>query len=162
VDYEAQAAIELEGCAEREQGDMSREDYVLELWDVAKSRRPHVISTIRMWKALLNDLRCGEDLSCVAARFHAGVANGFVNAAAVARIETGINHVALSGGCLHNRRLARLLREELEIEGFEVYQHLNVSPGDGGLSYGQAVVAAARLRIAAEAARNTERSCKSG
>jgi len=51
----------------------------------------------------------------------------------------------LSGGCLHNRRLARLLRTGLEGEGFEVFQHRRVSPGDGGLSYGQAVVATSVL-----------------
>jgi hydrogenase maturation protein HypF len=46
---------------------------------------------------------------------------------------------------MHNRRLARLLRVGLEAEGFEVYRHTQVSPGDGGLSYGQAVVGAAML-----------------
>jgi len=70
---------------------------------------------------------------------------GFINAAANARIKTSINVVALSGGCMANRRLARLLRAGLEEEGFTVLQHRNVSPGDGGLSYGQAVVGAAML-----------------
>ena len=46
---------------------------------------------------------------------------------------------------MHNRRLARLLRSGLEEEGFHVFQHRRVSPGDGGLSYGQAAVAAAML-----------------
>jgi hydrogenase maturation protein HypF len=46
---------------------------------------------------------------------------------------------------MHNRRLARLLREDLEAKEFEVFQHRRISPGDGGLSYGQAVVAAATL-----------------
>jgi hydrogenase maturation protein HypF len=46
---------------------------------------------------------------------------------------------------MHNRRLARLLREGLEEEGFEVFQHRSVSPGDGGLSYGQVAAAAAML-----------------
>ncbi len=51
----------------------------------------------------------------------------------------------MSGGCMHNRRLSRLLRAGLEEEGFKVFQHRKVSPGDGGLSYGQAAVAAAIL-----------------
>jgi hydrogenase maturation factor HypF (carbamoyltransferase family) len=38
------------------------------------------------------------------------------------------------------------LRTGLEEEGFTVYTHRQVSPGDGGLSYGQAVIAAATLR----------------
>jgi hydrogenase maturation protein HypF len=47
---------------------------------------------------------------------------------------------------MHNRRLSRLLRSGLEEEGFTVYSHRQVSPGDGGLSYGQAAVAAAILQ----------------
>jgi hydrogenase maturation protein HypF len=47
---------------------------------------------------------------------------------------------------MHNRRLARLLRRKLEAEGFEVFQHVQVSPGDGGLSYGQIAVAMAMLK----------------
>jgi hydrogenase maturation protein HypF len=147
VDYEAQAAIELEGCAVLEDDDAGRSEYALELWDGGEPGGPNVIRTDRMWKALLSDLRCGEDPSRIAARFHAGLAEGFINAAANARIESGINCIALSGGCMHNRRLARLLRAGLEEEGFQVFQQRNVSPGDGGLSYGQAVVAAARLGL---------------
>ncbi len=145
VDYEAQAAIELEGCAVDEEDDAGRREYTLESSEGAEPNGPHVMRTDRMWKTLLSDLRCGEDPSRVAARFHAGVAEVFINAAANARIETGINCVALSGGCMHNRRLARLLRSGLEEEGFQVFQHRKVSPGDGGLSYGQAVVAASIL-----------------
>jgi hydrogenase maturation protein HypF len=96
-----------------------------------------------MWKAVLEDLWRGVPARRISARFHAGIAEGFINAAGNARIETGINTIALSGGCMHNRRLALLLREGLEAEGFEVFQHRSVSPGDGGLSYGQIAVAAA-------------------
>ncbi len=74
-----------------------------------------------------------------------------LRAAILAREATGIGQVALSGGCMHNRRLRRLLRAGLEAEGFQVFQHIQVSPGDGGLSYGQAVVAAAILKNEASA-----------
>jgi hydrogenase maturation protein HypF len=145
VDYEAQAAIELEGIADGEGDDAGRSEYALELSEGEDPDGPNVIRTDRMWKTLLTDLRCGEEASRIAARFHAGVAEGFINAAASARIERGINCVVLTGGCMHNRRLARLLRRGLEEEGFLVYQHRKTSPGDGGLSYGQAVVGATIL-----------------
>ena len=145
VDYEAQAAIELEGCAVDEDDGKGRKEYAPELREGEEHGGPHVLRTNHMWEALLGDLRCGEDPRRIAARFHAGVAEGMMNATASARIETGINRVALSGGCMHNRRLARLLRAVLEEEGFQVFQHSKVSPGDGGLSYGQAAIAAAIL-----------------
>jgi hydrogenase maturation protein HypF len=94
----------------------------------------------------MEDLREGVSKARIAARFHAGVAEAFVKAAVMARTATGLRQVVLSGGCLHNRRLARLLRTKLEAEGFRVFQHVQASPGDGGLSYGQVVVAAAMLR----------------
>jgi hydrogenase maturation protein HypF len=146
MDYEAQAAIELEGIAVSERDRFEQGDYVPELHEADEgSACEAVIRTGKMWKAVLADLWRGVPASHISARFHAGVAEGFINAAANARIDTSINVVALSGGCLHNRRLARLLRTGLEEEGFQVLQHRNVSPGDGGLSYGQTVVAVARL-----------------
>jgi hydrogenase maturation protein HypF len=147
VDYEAQAAIELEGIAVDEPDRFEQGDYVPELHEAeAGSGSVAVIRTGKMWKAVLEDLWRGVPARRIAARFHAGIAEGFLNAAGNARIETDINTVALSGGCMANRRLARLLRAGLEEEGFQVFQHRNVSPGDGGLSYGQAVVGAAMLR----------------
>jgi hydrogenase maturation protein HypF len=144
VDYEAQAAIELEGIAVNERDE--EPGYAMEMvggdW---AAREPLRIGAGPLWRELLNDLRAGVSQPRIAARFHAGVAGGFVQTALRARAATGIGQVAMSGGCLHNRRLARLLRAELQAAGFEVFQHVRVSPGDGGLSYGQAVVAAAML-----------------
>ena len=144
VDYEAQAAIELEGIAVDEPDD--EPGYAMEIlagdWT---ARLPGKISAGRLWRDLLTDLRGGVSKVRISARFHAGVADGFVRAAVMARAATGLRQVVLSGGCMHNRRLARLLRAKLVAEGFEVFQHARVSPGDGGLSYGQAVVATATL-----------------
>ena len=161
VDYEAQAAIELEGLAASEPFAEPKDaepkvseptaldpaGYPVEFlggdWN---AREPVRISVVPLWRDLWRDLRSGVPKPRIAARFHAGVTSAFVRAAILARAVTGIQQVALSGGCLHNRRLARLLRAQLESEGFQVFQHVSISPGDGGLSYGQAVVAAAMLR----------------
>jgi hydrogenase maturation protein HypF len=146
VDYEAQAAIELEGIAVDEPDRYEQGNYVPELHEAEEgSDSVAVIRTGKMWKAVLDDLWRGVPARRIGARFHAGIAEGFINAAANARIETDINTIAMSGGCMHNRRLARLLRSGLEEEGFEAFMHRQVSPGDGGLSYGQATVAAAML-----------------
>jgi hydrogenase maturation protein HypF len=144
VDYEAQAAIELEGVAVDEPDDSGGYPIALDggNWE---NREPLRMNVAPLWGALLRDLRNGVSKARMAARFHAGVANAFVRAASAARAATGISTAALSGGVMHNRRLARLLRAGLEAEGFQVYQHRRVSPGDGGLSYGQAAVAAARM-----------------
>ena len=148
VDYEAQAAMELEGIAVDELDRIEQGGYWPELHSAAvETGSVAVIKTGKMWKAVLEDLWRGVPARWISARFHAGVVEGFINAAGIARIETSINVVALSGGCMHNRRLSRLLRAGLEEEGFEVYQHRNVSPGDGGLSYGQVVVGAASLAM---------------
>ncbi|HTM16002.1 MAG TPA: carbamoyltransferase HypF [Terracidiphilus sp.] len=146
VDYDAQAAIELEGIAIGESDMLRRSEYVPELAgsDPAQGG-PRVLGIARLWRALVDDLGRSTPPASIAANFHMGIAMGFIASAISAREATSITHVVLSGGCMHNRRLARLLRSGLEKEGFEVFQHRQVSPGDGGLSYGQAAVAAAIL-----------------
>jgi hydrogenase maturation protein HypF len=147
VDYEAQAAIELEGLAVDEPDGFDSGyafDWLAGNWN---TRQPTRISASPLWRELLEDLRAGVAKPRIAARFHAGTARAFVRAAALAHEATGIRQVVLSGGCMHNRRLVRLLRAGLEALGFEVFQNMQVSAGDGGLSYGQAAVAAAMLAI---------------
>jgi len=148
VDYEAQAAIELEGVAVNEpDADMAAPPYKVELSEGDWSRRESaIIRTAPLWRGVMKDVHNGVHRASIAARFHHWVARAFVHAAVNARAATGIEQIALSGGCFHNRRLARLLRTGLEQEGFRVFFHRSVSPGDGGLSYGQVAVVAAVLR----------------
>jgi len=143
VDYEAQAAIELEGMAISQDDRLRDREFVPELWPEGDGV---VLKTQNLWRTVVEHLQQGRSKAQTAAEFHAGIAEGWIETAANARDKLGINAVTLSGGCMHNRRLARLLRMGLEKRGFRVYQHRKVSPGDGGLSYGQAVVGAATLR----------------
>jgi hydrogenase maturation protein HypF len=145
VDYEAQAAIELEGIAVDESDRIRSQDYVPQLHECSRLDAGPALQLDALWHAIVKDLRSGMPATQIAAQFHAGISEAFIAVAGHARSVTGINQVALSGGCMHNRRLARLLRSGLEGEGFQVFRHRQVSPGDGGLSYGQAVVAASIL-----------------
>jgi len=52
----------------------------------------------------------------------------------------------LPGGSFQNLRLLESARRRLDELGFRVLSHRLVPPNDGGISYGQAAVAAARLR----------------
>lgn len=140
VDYEAQAAIELEGLAVDEPDGEDAYEVA-----VSAEESPMRIGIAPLWRAIIRDLDSGVDKAKIAARFHAGVADAFIRVACIARERTGLGLVVVSGGAMHNRRLVRLLRAGLEARGFRILKHRNVSPGDGGLSYGQAAVAAAVL-----------------
>ncbi len=140
VDYEAQAAIELEGLAV-DIGDLPVDGaYPITL----VPGDPWQLDPATMWLRLLEDKRSGVNPAIMAVRFHAGVAAAYSLLAERARTKTGIAQVCLSGGVFHNALLHRMLHRLLVDQGFQVFAHRNVSPGDGGLSYGQAVVAAAR------------------
>ncbi|MDW8339545.1 MAG: carbamoyltransferase HypF [Thermoleophilia bacterium] len=135
VTYEGQAAIELEHLA----GDISADPYPCRLVG-------SVIVGSDLVAAAHDDLVAGRERAEIAAAFHEGVAAVFAAACALAG---GPQTVVLSGGCFQNLRLLGALRDRLEAEGFRVLSHRLVPPNDGGVSYGQAVVAAARLAVCA-------------
>ena len=131
ITYEGQAAIELEQLA----GEIAAEPY-------ACRRAGGVIRGADLVAAAHDDLDAGRPADQIAAAVHEGLAAAFVAACAEAG---GARTVVLSGGCMQNVRLAAALRRGLEAEGFSVLTHRRVPPNDGGISYGQASVAAARM-----------------
>ncbi len=135
VNYEAQAAVELEALAEgRETAYYS--------FDIEGD----VISARTLWQQLVADLRAGESPAVMAARFHGGVAQMTVEVCRRLRQATGSHEVALSGGVWQNMLLLALTVGLLQGEGFRVYLHRQVPANDGGLALGQAAVAWTRLR----------------
>jgi hydrogenase maturation protein HypF len=60
------------------------------------------------------------------------------------RDETGLSRVCLSGGTFNNVYLCKGLESQLCGKGFEVFTQNEVPAGDGGLSLGQALIAAHR------------------
>jgi hydrogenase maturation protein HypF len=138
VNYEGQAAIELEQRADsRERG-----TYPILLGDGS----PFTIRGADLVAAVVADLRAGAGVPAIAARFHNAVAGLVVAGAVRLRETTGLTTVALSGGVFQNLLLLERAVGGLEAAGFAVLVHHRVPPNDGGISLGQAAVAAARHR----------------
>jgi hydrogenase maturation protein HypF len=155
VNYEAQAAIELE-MAMASSVFESPEIEALDVQSTAHNMaypmtlvpdgENWIISTHRLFEALLDDVGRNVPMGMISRRFHNGLVQGFVELAILLRNKTTLNRVCLSGGTFHNVYLAQRLEARLSEAAFEVFTQKEVPCGDGGLSLGQAVVAAARFR----------------
>jgi hydrogenase maturation protein HypF len=96
-------------------------------------------------REVLSDLGRGVDRALVAARFHNAVAAATGCACMALAGERGVGTVVLGGGCFQNRRLLEAVADPLQRAGLRVLVPERLPPNDGGISYGQAAVAAARL-----------------
>ncbi|HEX2911856.1 MAG TPA: carbamoyltransferase HypF [Chloroflexia bacterium] len=135
--YEAQAAIELETILQPT--DFTYPYNLIE-------GQPAVLDVGPLIRAIVQDLREETPLSLIAGRFHSSVAAMLAQVCAMACDQTGIRQVALSGGVFQNRFLLEQLHGRLQERKLEVYLNRLVPPNDGGLSLGQAAIAAARLK----------------
>jgi hydrogenase maturation protein HypF len=140
INYEGQAAIELEQLADPGR-DLSGYPVTIE-----EGGQLRVVGA-DLIRAVAEDLRCGVAGPIVAARFHHGVADAIARTCAILRSRTGLGVVALSGGVFQNLLLLDRTVGRLEAAGFRVLVHARVPPNDGGISLGQAAVAAARDRL---------------
>jgi hydrogenase maturation protein HypF len=131
ANYEGQAAVELEAAADPAE----RSAYPLPLL----GEGPLVLDARATVQAVAEDMRRGAPVGLVSARFH----NAVAAATASACERQGITTVVLSGGVFQNRLLVERTSERLESMGLRVLVPRLLSPNDGGISYGQAAVAAA-------------------
>jgi hydrogenase maturation protein HypF len=138
VNYEAQAAIEFEAAMAGE-GEVAGYPF-----EIRPEGSGWIIDTQPLFAALVNDLRCGVPAGIVSRRFHEGFVDVLARAAKLIHAKTGLDNVCLSGGSFQNVFLLEHLKRRLEAEGLKVFTHSEVPCGDGGLSLGQALVAAHR------------------
>ncbi|QNP68261.1 carbamoyltransferase HypF [Streptomyces roseirectus] len=87
----------------------------------------------------------GEPVPRLAAAFHLTLAAVTVDLVARAVADGAPRTVCLGGGCFVNRLLLTGVRRRLRAQGLRVLVGSQVPVGDGGISYGQAAIAAARL-----------------
>jgi hydrogenase maturation protein HypF len=136
VSYEGEAAVLLEAAAD---GQPARPALP---WRLTNRDGLCVYDPVPTLAAVLeSDRSAGQ----VAAAFHTTLAEVTCALVADAAERTGVRQVCLGGGVFGNRRLTTDLLDRLSRAGFEVHTGQRVPVNDGGISYGQAAVAAARL-----------------
>lgn len=138
--FEGQAAMELEGVADASETG----EYPVRLCGDGSAGSPVAIDSVALFRAVAEDAAAGASARVVAARFHNSLATALAEAAARTASAEGLGAVALSGGCFQNAMLLKGLVRRIEGAGLRAVTHRLLPPNDGGLSFGQAVAAAAR------------------
>ncbi len=140
INYEGQAAIEMEQLADPAERGAYRAGI--------EPGEPFRIKGADLVRQAAEDLARGTERAVIAARFQQGIVRLIEDGCATIRDRHGLGTVALSGGVFQNLTVLGEAVTRLEARGFRVLTHARVPCNDGGISLGQAVVAAARDRDA--------------
>ncbi len=140
--FEGEAAMALQFAAEA--WDEEGEVFNLPPLGTAEDGR-FLLPTTALFTEIVKRRHSCENVSALAAAFHASLASLIGLGCRAAREKTGVSSVALSGGVFQNTLLLRLVERNLREDGFEVLRHRMIPANDGGLSLGQAACAAARM-----------------
>ncbi|MGI9176834.1 MAG: carbamoyltransferase HypF [Pirellulales bacterium] len=142
IDYEAEAALNLEALAATAAGPSWSDcrAFALTAADTASKDEPIVADWRPLVGAIVADISAGELPAVVAAAFHDAVVEMIVDVCSRLRDGGGGEVVGLTGGVFQNRLLVERSLDALHAAGFEVLTHHAVPPNDGGLALGQAVL----------------------
>ncbi|MBV9350065.1 MAG: carbamoyltransferase HypF [Mycobacterium sp.] len=130
IDYEGQAAIELEVLADSAGASAPKLRMHV--------RADGVIDPTGMMRTIVSALRAGVEPATLAAAFHEAVAVAV--AETVSLVAGAVRLVGLTGGVFQNVLLLQACRKYLQQKGFDVLTHHTVPPNDGGLALGQAAI----------------------
>lgn len=146
IEEEAQAAIVLASLASSDPLLSERNPTLYPFAILHDAPDPtRILSPRPMWPTLLADIQNARPKSEIAARFHLSLAHAITTLTAQLRSLYPFDTVALSGGVWQNPLLLQHVRNTLHKQGLSVLLHQHVPTHDGGISLGQAVIAAARL-----------------
>lgn len=141
ITYDAQAAIELESIIDSKITD----SYKFSIYK-KDTDDTLILGHKKILKGVLNDLRIGMDKSIISTKFHNTICEMTATCALMLRDKYKINTVVLSGGVFENSYLLKHIKTALKEMKFNVYYNHLVPMNDGGLSFGQAAVAACKLK----------------
>lgn len=136
--YEGESAMLLEEAARAEH----EEYYPLPIFT---DQFPWTIDTRPLISSIAHDILSGKAAPGISHCFHRSIASMIERSCSRIRESNNVNTVCLSGGAFQNFTLLACSSDLLRRSGFQVFLHSKVPPNDGGLSLGQAVIAAAHL-----------------
>lgn len=139
VEYEAQAAIELERIA-----DLKVEDKYD--FKILKQEGHFILDPTPIFVDMIKDLRKKVSSALISARFHNAIAQIIVDVSSRLRDEFGVEKVILSGGVFLNKYLTAKVKPLLAKKDFKLCQNQKVSVGDSGISIGQVLIANEKIR----------------
>ncbi len=116
------------------------EHYDFELINNAK--KPLQLDLGKMLRQIIDDIQEEQSTARISAKFHNTIAAGLLEMAKAVRESTKLSTVALSGGVFCNRYLINRLVNQLKQNDFTVLFNRKVPSNDGGISLGQAAIAA--------------------
>lgn len=137
--YEGEPAMKLEAAAV----DGSPRDVEVPYAE-ADGRR--VLDTPRLTERLVELCRDGASASDVAATAQRTLADGLARLALEAATERDIDAIGFTGGVAYNAAIGRRIGTVVRDAGLTYLRNRAVPPGDGGIAYGQAGVAAATVQ----------------
>lgn len=138
IDYEAQAAIELEMLAPNEVDKFGANCYP---FYIIEHQGMRVVKLEELFSTIVQDVKNQVPVPVISLKFHSTMAQIIARMCNLIARESGITQVALSGGVFQNRLLFMSSTTALQREGFRVLTHHLVPCNDGGISLGQAVIA---------------------
>ena len=134
--YEGQAAMLLEYAALNASTDAAYDI------DVTEDQTGTLVIDWRVTiEQLISDIRSGNSLADMAAKFHNALTDGIVDVAIQLRRSTGVDSVVLSGGCFQSKYLTEHTVQRLHLADLKPYWHRRIPPNDGGIAVGQAIAA---------------------
>ncbi|MFT4890090.1 MAG: hydrogenase maturation protein HypF [Halobacteriales archaeon] len=134
--YEGEPAMRLEAAA----ADGTARDYDVPFATRDGDRVVDVPTLVQDADRLVDEHPAAD----VAATVQDALARGLADLAIAAAEDKGVDAVGFSGGVAYNDAITRSIRDAVEDAGLEFLGHDRVPPGDGGIAYGQAVVASSR------------------
>ena len=140
VSYEAQAAIELEAMA-RTINRSAAPSYAGTVLRTMVDGRLE-LDPAPLIATLLADLANGVAAPVVAAGFHEALGRSATEAAVELAAAHALDTVVLTGGVFQNERLSAIMEDGLDRAGLRVLRHAEIPANDGGISVGQAAIAA--------------------